>query len=123
VNFPIPILVLLAIVALFVYTVIGAVTASLICRDKGDTQKRAARKTNGDGSEWVTFWWFTALWPVAIAVGGALCIAVGLVIGILYGPFWIARGIGRYAAGIKVEKPEVVVMEGTATMEDRVFHA
>lgn len=101
---PIPVLVLLAIVAVFLYLCVGSVVAVLVLRYLFDDKDHSGIRTlaKGEpsikGDAWVGFGWFVGLWPIVLALLAVWGTMFGLVFVLLAGPVFVCKKIGTYIA-------------------------
>lgn len=101
---PDPMLALVSFVGLLGYSVVGGLVGAASVRLLGEKEpgysgrgygtyrhlRAIAGLPHADSEGWVGFARAAVFWPVAVA--GAAVVGVG------YGPYWITRHVGRYAA-------------------------
>jgi formate hydrogenlyase subunit 3/multisubunit Na+/H+ antiporter MnhD subunit len=95
---PVPVIVLLSIVALFVYAIIGAVVTPLILGWWMDDRKvRSFLRGHGDVDMEFSYALGIPAWPIMVAAAACVCV--------FYGPYWVARKVafyvGRHQKGIE----------------------
>jgi nitrate reductase NapE component len=106
---PVPVIVLLAIVGVFVYGVLGAVVATLWLKlwdhldpagyGNGTRMERMAGVREERGV-WIDFGFLCVTWP-ALAVT-ATAGSLGFLL--LWGPIWVTRRVATYVAKASVKK-------------------
>ena len=106
---PDPVLALASFVGLLTYAVVGGVVGTATIRfwdrmgwgySSGDYLKGIAGTPGGDDDAWLGFGFAAALWPAILAVTAV----AGSVFAVGFGPFWITRRVGRYAAIALIER-------------------